>query len=90
MKAEIKAVVFKTPRLVETKDFYSKKLGLKIVEHSSYHFVIDVAGLRLLFIKSKEVEIEMYISRGVTGRLNDVDIQKDVNGIKIIAYDIGT
>jgi catechol-2,3-dioxygenase len=87
MQTKIKAVVFKTPRLRETEEFYARELGLKIIESSNYHFVID-AHLRLIFMKGKNMEVEMYLSRS-TGKLNDVDIQKDVNGIKIIACNIG-
>jgi len=62
MATEVKAVVFKTQCLKETKEFYTRTLGLKTIESSKNHFVIFSKGLRLLFVSSNQAfEVELYL-----------------------------
>ena len=64
MPAEIKAVVFRTSKLKETKEFFIAKLGVAIKEYSMTHFVIHSRGIRLLFVESdNDLEVELYVSK---------------------------
>jgi hypothetical protein len=83
MPAEIKAVVIKTPRLFETKNFYTHELGLKIIESSGYHFVIRSTGIRIVFMSvNHDVEVEMYLSQNIKN--DDIKIIEDVNRIRFV------
>ena len=64
MAAEIKAVVFRTPRLYATKEFFVQKLGLVIQEYSATHFVIHSKAIRLLFVEADhDLKIELYMRK---------------------------
>lgn len=94
MPAAIKAIVFKTAQLKETKQFFESALQLKIKETSARHFVIYSKGIRIIFIESsKQFDVEIYISS--TGNLDLEERQfnllqagfkryTDPNGITII------
>jgi catechol-2,3-dioxygenase len=86
MPAEIKAIVFKTARLKETKQFFENILQLKIKERSAIHFVIHSKNIRLLFIESPGAfELEIYAEENKAG-IAKVGIKnyRDPNGINII------
>ena len=97
MAAKIKAVVFRTSRLKETKEFFIATLGVAIKESSMTHFVIHSKGIRLLFVESdNDLEVELYLSKilNPSGENNltlhsnpkipELIICEDPNGIKII------
>jgi hypothetical protein len=82
VKSDLKAVVFRTPRLGETKNFFETSLGMKIRESSLTHFVIYAEGLRILFIESNtSLEVELYLSKKSSGNLT---VLQDPNQIKVI------
>jgi hypothetical protein len=83
MKPEIKAVVFRTPRLTATKVFFTNQLGLTIREYSATHFVIHSKGIRILFVESKgDPEVEIYLGNSP---LKKLIVLEDPNHIKIIS-----
>jgi hypothetical protein len=97
MAAEIKAVVFKTPKLKETKIFFTSELGFVIKESSVTHFVIHSKGIRLLFVESgNDLEVELYLSKVLSSsdennltlhsspKNSGLAFCEDPNGIKII------
>jgi hypothetical protein len=97
MPTEIKAIVFKTPRLQATKEFYATKLGLVIKEYSATHFVIHSKGIRLLFVDGDhDFEVELYVRKKLGASVENKLIlhsmhsnsrlsnDEDPNGIKII------
>ena len=97
MPTELKAVVFRTSKLKETKDFFVSVPGLVIKESSVTHFVIHSKGIRLLFVESgNDLEVELYLSKSVslsdennltlhtTPKISGLAICEDPNGIKII------
>jgi catechol-2,3-dioxygenase len=82
MKTCLKAVVLKTSRLGETRDFFENILGMKIEETSTTHFVIPTKGIRVLFVGwHKGPEIELYFTRKSCEGLT---IREDPNQFKII------
>src|SRR5580704_4587352 len=97
MPTELKAVVFRTSKLKETKDFFVSKLGIVIKEYSVTHFVIHSKGIRLLFVESdNDLDVELYLSRSLSpshennltlhssAKNSGLAICEDPNGIKII------
>jgi hypothetical protein len=97
MPTELKAVVFRTSKLKETKDFFVAELGMAIKESSVTHFVIHSKGIRLLFVESdKDLEVELYLSKVFSAtaennltlhsikKIPELTIREDPNGIKII------
>lgn len=94
MAAEIKAIVFKTPLLKETKLFFENRSDFQIKETSLRHFVIYSKNLRLVFLKSeRDFEIEIYTNEtedSIEKGLNETPDQSsfktsvDPNGIKVI------
>jgi hypothetical protein len=81
MKPVLKALVFKTARLKETKIFF-ESLGLMSSESSPVHFVISSNKLRVLYMASeKEFGVEVYLSDQSEKNLT---ILHDPNQIKII------
>jgi hypothetical protein len=101
MPVEIKAVVFKTPELQATKEFFVTKLGLVIKEYSVTHFVIHSKGIRLLFVDADhEPEVEMYVRKKLSASVENKLILHpmhrnprllncaDPNGIKIIIAEL--
>jgi catechol 2,3-dioxygenase-like lactoylglutathione lyase family enzyme len=101
MPTELKAVVFRTSKLKETKDFFVAKLGMVIKESSVTHFVIHSKGIRLLFVESdNDLEVELYSSKSVNhSHENNLKLHsglkipglatcKDPNGIKIIISEV--
>jgi catechol-2,3-dioxygenase len=82
VKTDLKAVVFKTSRLRETKNFFETIPGMKIRESSLTHFVIYAEGLRVLFVESNNtLEVELYLSKKSAEVLT---VREDPNQIKII------
>lgn len=82
MKSRLKAVVFKTSRLRETRTFFEETLGMPIEESSVTHFVVYSKGIRILFVESNgEAGVEFYLSKNPTEKLS---VQGDPNQIKII------
>jgi catechol 2,3-dioxygenase-like lactoylglutathione lyase family enzyme len=97
MLTKLSAVVFRTSKLKETKDFFFNKLGIAIKESSVTHFVIHSNGIRLLFVESdNDLEVELYLSKVLksdaenkltlhsTLKTPGFTICEDPNGIKII------
>ena len=97
MSAELKAVVFRTSRLKETREFFISRLGLTVKESSTNHFVIHTKGIRLLFVESgNDLEVELYVSNEKSYKAGDhikvrsiskkpaLAILEDPNKIKII------
>jgi len=96
MPTELKAVVFRTSKLKETKNFFVE-LGIAIKESSVTHFVIHSKRIRLLFVESdNDLEVELYLSKSLSpSRENNLTLHsnakipglsscKDPNGIQII------
>jgi catechol-2,3-dioxygenase len=82
VKPDLKAVVFKTSRLKETKNFFETILGMKIKESSPTHFVIYAKGLRVLFVESdNSFEVELYLNKK---SVEGLSVSEDPNQIKII------
>jgi catechol-2,3-dioxygenase len=82
MKQDLKAVVFRSSRLLETRQFFETVLEMKIRESSPTHFVIYTEGLRVLFVESNNhLEVELYLSKKSTDGLT---VREDPNQIKII------
>ena len=82
MKPILRAVVFRTSRIRETRDFFETTLGMKIMESSPTHFVIYTEGLRVLFVESNSsLEVEFYLSKKSTEHLV---VLEDPNQIKMI------
>lgn len=82
MRPCLKAVVLKTYRLKETRDFFETKLGMNIEESSVTHFVIYAKGIRILFVESnKNLEVELYLSKKSA---EGITLREDPNQIKII------
>ncbi|MES1219426.1 MAG: hypothetical protein ABUT20_28240 [Bacteroidota bacterium] len=78
----IKAIVFKTALLNETRAFFETKLGLALDESSAQHFVLHCGGLRIAFIQSAgDPETEIYLEGGSA---EDIRKLRDPNGINII------
>jgi catechol-2,3-dioxygenase len=86
MAAVIKAEVFKTPRLQESKIFYKNRLGLTIVESSIHHFVAHASGVRIVFVSVKNrAGVELYLANtDRTGNHNEIKVIEDVNDIKYV------
>lgn len=85
MQSQIRAVVFKTPRLNDTKKFYEEKLGLKIIESSSQHFVIDTTGMRLVFKASCEIGVEVYlVAKSYNRDQKAMEMLEDANDIRFV------
>lgn len=87
----IKAIVFKTVRFNESKNFFSKELQFGLAETSHRHFVIFAGRIRIVFIAcNEEPGIEIYITatsekvQEPSGRLKEKKRWKDPNGITII------
>ncbi len=82
MKPQLKAVVFRTARLKETKSYFADQLGLGIKEYSPTHFVIHSKGIRVVFIESEtDLKVELYFSKSNSESLT---VLEDPNQIKII------
>ncbi|HET6999984.1 MAG TPA: hypothetical protein VFI33_01690 [Puia sp.] len=82
MSPELKAIVFKTTRLRETRNFFESVLGMKIEECSRTHFLIYRGDLRILFIGTDSgPEVVFYLSRKSGEGLS---VLNDPNQIKII------
>lgn len=94
MATGIKAVVFKTGKLQATKDFFEKRIGLRITEASAQHFVLQSQGVRIVFLGfSGGFETGFYIHEEATrlpkatepGTASaDIETCKDPNGISIV------
>ena len=97
MPTDLKAVVFRTSRLKETKDLFVTDMGMSIKESSATHFVIHSKGIRILFVESdNNVEVELYLSKVLRPsrkktftlhsrqKKSGFTIYQDPNGIKII------
>jgi catechol-2,3-dioxygenase len=79
---QLKAIVFKTSRLKETRVFFESVLGMKIRENSLTHFVIHAGDIRILFVETNtDPEVEWYCSKKTGG---GIILLKDPNQIKII------
>jgi len=79
---QLKAIVFRTNRLRETRVFFETVLGLKIKEYSPTHFVIHAGDIRILFVETNsDSEVEWYCSKK-TGA--GITLLKDPNQIKVI------
>jgi len=82
MPVLLKAIVFRTSKLKETKDFFINVLGFVIKESSVTHFVIHDKGLRILFVEQAGLlETEIYLNNKPAGNLRTLE---DPNQIKII------
>lgn len=82
LKPDLKALVFKTPRLKETMSFYKDQLGLPVNEYSPVHFVIYTKGIRIVFIGSDtERNVEFYFCKSIG---ESFTMLEDPNQIKII------
>jgi catechol-2,3-dioxygenase len=97
MPTELKAVVFRTSKLKETKDFFVNELGMAIKESSATHFVIHSKSIRLLFVESdNDLEVELYLSKSLSAshennltlhsatKIPGLTICEDPNSIQII------
>jgi catechol-2,3-dioxygenase len=79
---KLKAIVFKTARLRETRAFFKTVLGMKIKECSRTHFVIHDGEIRILFVESDTgPEVELYVFKKSSG--NPV-VLEDPNQNKVI------
>lgn len=90
MGAEVKAVVFKTRFLKETKEFYTHSLRLKTIESSKNHFVIFSKGIRLLFVSSnQDFEVELYLHEIVPRVIisKKTAPQSDSSGSELFVYE---
>jgi catechol 2,3-dioxygenase-like lactoylglutathione lyase family enzyme len=96
MPTELKAVVLRTSKLKETKDFFVE-LGMAIKESSVTHFLIHSKSIRLLFVESgNDLEVELYLSKSLSAshennltlhsatKIPRLAICEDPNGIQII------
>lgn len=82
MSPELKAIVFKTTRLKETRDFFEIVLGMKINECSGTHFVIHEGAIRILFVESDgSPEPELYLKNYCS---KHPSVYEDPNQIKIV------
>jgi hypothetical protein len=100
MRTEIKAVVFRTPQLKFTKEFFASKLGIAIKESSITHFVIHSNGIRILFVEAdNNFEVELYVQKRLSGSVKNklslhpippLTIFEDPNSIKIIISELLT
>jgi catechol-2,3-dioxygenase len=82
LSPELKAVVFKTVRLKETRIFFETVLGMKIKECSRTHFVIHDGEIRILFIESDTGPgTELYLRNQCSKELT---VYEDPNKIKIV------
>lgn len=83
MKPCLKALVLKIARFRETRQFFETKLGMKIGESSTTHFVIHTKGIRILFVASdSDLEVELYLTQG---SIESLTTHADPNQIKIIS-----
>jgi catechol-2,3-dioxygenase len=89
MPTELKAIVFRTSKLKETKDFFVAELGFVIKESSVTHFVIHTKGIRVLFIESgSDFNVELYVTTRLDADAkNKLTLHEDPNKIKIIISD---
>ena len=79
---QLKAIVFKTARLSETRAFFETVLGMKIKECSRTHFVIHGGEIRILFVESDSgPEAEFYVFKKSSGNLT---VLEDPNQNKVI------
>jgi catechol 2,3-dioxygenase-like lactoylglutathione lyase family enzyme len=79
---QLKAIVFKTARLNETRAFFETVLGMKLKECSRTHFVIHGGEIRILFVESDSgSEAEFYVSKKSAGSLT---VLEDPNHNKVI------
>ena len=82
MSPDLKAVVFKTARLNETRAFFETVLGMKIKECSRTHFVIHDGEIRVLFVESDICpEPELYLRNNCTQQLT---VYEDPNQIRVV------
>jgi hypothetical protein len=89
MPTEIKAIVFKTPRLQSTKEFYAKKLGLVIKEYSATHFVIHSKGIRLLFVDGEpDFEVALYVRKNLSASEENKLILHSMRGNSRLSNDV--
>jgi hypothetical protein len=94
----LKAIVFKTNRLKETKAFFKDKLGMVIKESSARHFAIYSKGIRLVFLESPgDFEVGLYLSnlsncihpeKESELTLSKIQTCTDPNGIDIIIINL--
>jgi catechol-2,3-dioxygenase len=94
MRAEIKAIVFKTTQLKATRDFFENILKLQIKESSARHFVLYSKSIRVVFVESlHDFGVEIFIkgrsdhfSKEVRSDLTIADFKncRDPNGISIM------
>jgi catechol-2,3-dioxygenase len=89
MPAELKAVVFRTSKLKETKDFFINELGFIIKESSITHFVLQAKGIRILFVETgNDFNVELYVRKRLNAAAkNKLTLHEDPNNIKIIISD---
>jgi catechol-2,3-dioxygenase len=79
---QLKAIVFKTARLSETRAFFETVLGMKLKESSRTHFIIHGSEIRILFVESNSgPEEEFYVFNKSTGMLT---VLEDPNYNKVI------
>ena len=79
---QLKAIVFRTNRLKETRFFFETVLEMKVKECSLTHFVIHAGDIRILFVETNtDSEVEWYCSKKTGG---GITLLKDPNQIKII------
>jgi len=79
---KLKAIVFKTTRLKESRKFFESVLGMKIIECSRTHFLIYKGDLRILFVGTASgPEVEFYLTKKSGEGLS---VLNDPNQIKII------
>jgi catechol-2,3-dioxygenase len=66
MSTDLKAVVFKTTKLVETKHYFESVIGIKLKENSAKHFVLHSKGIRVVFIETDDTfGIELFIDKKI-------------------------
>jgi len=82
VKSGLQAIVLKTSRFRETRDFFETIPEMKISESSPTHFVIHARGIRVLFVESaKGPEVELYLTDKSASAFR---ILEDPNKIKIV------
>lgn len=54
MSTDLKAVIFKTTELIETKKYFENVIGIKLKENSARHFVLLSKDIRVVFIQTDD------------------------------------
>jgi hypothetical protein len=79
----IRAIVFKMPRLNESRTFFKNIHAFQFAESSARHFVIVISNIRFVFIEtSGDLEIEIYLRGNGRGRVKKEETFMEGNAAK--------